>query len=48
MLRWIEVHNAFCLVLVALMAPFAAAFVGLVTSKRQARALLDVGHNDKS
>ncbi len=45
MISWIEVHKDFCLVVAALSAavvgPFAAVFVGLVSSKRQARTLLE-------
>jgi len=41
LLRWIEVHKDFWLVIAALVAPFAAVFVALVSSKRQAQALLE-------
>jgi len=37
---WVEAHKDFFLVIGALLAPFAAVFIGLKSSKRQAAALL--------
>ncbi len=37
---WIQAHKDFFLVIAALLSPFAAVFVGLKSSKRQATALL--------
>jgi hypothetical protein len=38
---WVEAHKDFLLVIAALLSPFAAVFIGLTSSKRQAAALLE-------